>query len=623
MLIKKLLFFALSFMVWGWHLVHPSLISADQNFATQLISTYTVPSDPAQAPITEHKLLIINKTPTLFITQYAWKLSGNKELKDIQVFSNGKAISPNIIKTDDQTSIGITFPDQIVGEGKQREVVIRYHQPELVVRTGQVMQTYVPTLANPETFDSYQVKLKIPAHYESPVRINPQPTNVQTDNNTQTFTFSNVGKESVVALFGKTQVFSLGLKYHLENTSNNVGLIQIALPPDTPYQKLNYTQLDPQPKNLAIDDDGNWIATYQLAANHNQTVHIEGQVKVTLDPDLSIPRPPTQDSLISEQEFWETSDSKLKELAAQYQNPRDIYDYVVEALTYTKELPTEPTRLGARKVLDQPNQATCQEFTDLFVTLSRINRIPARRITGFAYAQHDQSRPVGLVEDILHAWPEYYDTTKNQWVAVDPTWGDTTGGVDYFTQFDLNHVVFAINGLSSSSPYPAGSYKFTNQNTKDVSVELTEDFPTITPNFSVTLKPKKIFGIEIPGWYEWQFSNQTGQAWYDIKVTQESDFQTLPALTQQEVVLPYQKITKNIVFFRKNWSFSSQPITLHTHHHDQTQTFQFNISSLPSFSEITNQEIILIGVGISSVLIALTTGSVLVFRRTPKRSVRR
>ena len=36
---------------------------------------------------------------------------------------------------------------------------------------------------------------------------------------------------------------------------------------------------------------------------------------------------------------------------------------------------------------------------------------------------------------------------------VDPTWENTSGGVDYFNKFDLNHFVLAKKGFSSTGPF--------------------------------------------------------------------------------------------------------------------------------------------------------------------------
>jgi transglutaminase-like putative cysteine protease len=54
----------------------------------------------------------------------------------------------------------------------------------------------------------------------------------------------------------------------------------------------------------------------------------------------------------------------------------------------------------------------CLEFTDLFIAIARAAGIPAREIDGFGYTQNAINRPISIDEDILHAWPEYYDTAK-------------------------------------------------------------------------------------------------------------------------------------------------------------------------------------------------------------------
>ena len=93
------------------------------------------------------------------------------------------------------------------------------------------------------------------------------------------------------------------------------------------------------------------------------------------------------------------------------------------------------------------------EFTDLFITIARSAGIPAREVNGFAYTENPDIQPLSLVNDVLHAWPEYYDSEKGVWIPVDPTWGSTTGGVDYFSKLDLRHFTFVVHGKDSTKPY--------------------------------------------------------------------------------------------------------------------------------------------------------------------------
>src|SRR6185369_8044788 len=106
------------------------------------------------------------------------------------------------------------------------------------------------------------------------------------------------------------------------------------------------------------------------------------------------------------------------------------------------------------------------------------------------------------IRDILHAWPEYYDKEKQTWVMVDPTWGSTTGGVDYFNVLDFDHFAFAIKGTDSDYPIPAGGYKYLDgKDSKDVRVGFAEALPssTIDAGISTSFPGVSIAGIPIAG----------------------------------------------------------------------------------------------------------------------------
>ena len=97
-------------------------------------------------------------------------------------------------------------------------------------------------------------------------------------------------------------------------------------------------------------------------------------------------------------------------------------------------------------------------------------------------------QPISLSSDILHAWPEYYDIKTESWIAVDPTW-ENTSGIDYLTSFDLNHIAFVIHGKNPEYPMPAGMYKI--ENSRDVLIK-----PVV--NQPVEKKEIVIEGIDFP-----------------------------------------------------------------------------------------------------------------------------
>jgi hypothetical protein len=141
------------------------------------------------------------------------------------------------------------------------------------------------------------------------------------------------------------------------------------------------------------------------------------------------------------------------------------------------------------------------EFTDLFIALARAAQIPAREVIGYSYSQNARLRPLSLASqgDLLHAWPAYWDENLG-WIQVDPTWGSTSGGLDYFNKLDFNHVTLAQRGISSTMPYPAGSYKQqADSNKKDVIVTFAENLPqiTTTPQLFLIVPDKVFSGVPV------------------------------------------------------------------------------------------------------------------------------
>lgn len=612
--------------------IHPSGIyqnkaQASENFQTDLTTTYRVEANGTTH--VKHDFKITNKTPTTFIKQYALT-TGYPEITNVVVNENGNPLKPNVVTTDTQTSIAFDFPSDVVGEGKNRQFSVSYSNTDLATVGGKVLEIHVPALRNPELYDSHRVILQTPIDFGESVRVSPNPIKIVNTGNLKETIFENVADQSISAYFGSEQYYNLTLRYNLQNPGSSAGLVQVALPPETSFQELFYHGIDPAPENIELDEDGNWIATFRVPANNTQPVFVTAVAKTTLEPNNRVPIVSPANKHTAQTNFWQLGGS---DLPAEYPNlntPEQIYDFVVEKLNYqTGALDDIPPRLGASEALKNPNLAVCQEFSDVFIALSRAKEIPARRLTGYAYSQNDQLRPVGLVADVLHAWPEYFDQTKNLWIPVDPTWEDTTGGIDYFSQFDLNHIVFAINGISSQTPYPAGSYKLENQDTRDIEVGFTGSFPSANPDFKVWTTPSKVFGMPLPGFYQLHVANQSGQAWYNVSVASTVDNPNIK-LKPIEIgtILPFT--VKKIPLVLNTTGFqitnnNSVIINFNQQNNDQ-KLYTSQLSGLtagPAILGAITEPKILVGLAVFSTLGILIAGSLLVFRRKKPRSVRR
>jgi len=598
-----------------------------ENFEINLHSTYTVTA--TGKTIVEQKFLIKNKNPELFVNKYGIVVSSTS-IDDVSVSHNGKTLNSSVSKQKGQTSIGVTFDEKVVGEGKTNELIIRYTDQDIALISGKILEVNIPKLSDHYQYKNYQLELRVPSIFATPSRISPDNFTLKQEADYNVITYDNLRDQSISAIFGNQQIFDLKLNYYLNNPTSQNALTQITLPPETPVQKVYYLNLDPMPKNIKEDQDGNFIATYEIPANNSFNVELFAQVMLTLRPDENIPFSPVLREQVAEQKFWEITNPELIKAAENLNSIKDIYDFTVEQLNYTKEPLTQNfERLGAVAALKEENKnnATCQEFTDLFIALSRQKNIATRRIVGIAYSNNEELRPSNLEADILHTWPEYYDQEKKAWVQIDPTWEDTTGGVDYFNHFDLNHIALAINGVSSTLPYPAGAYSGnSDEKNKKVYLDFSkEEFAQINPSLEINLFNKKFYGLNIPGSYNLEIFNKTGRVWYfsDIQITSEQTEIVLDQNSKIQKILPFSRIVLPITIYNKSGQFGQKSKIKVTSmlKEGQITSNEFEVSSKFQIAVTDHKKIICLGGGF--IILTLCTGSLFLLGRKLANSLRR
>lgn len=492
----------------------PAPASAAQNFTTDYHVTYNALENGLTRAVL--KVTLTNTTTQYYASSYQMQL-GFSEIKNLAASDPEGPLKPKITKTNDGHLLDLTFNKKAVGKGDKLTFTINFDTLEVAKKHGKIWEINVPGIANPEQFQTFIVDVKAPKSFGKPTYIKPYHGN---DN--LRFTKEQLGKSGIVIAFGDHQVYTFQLDYHLHNKNIFPIKSEIALPPTTNYQDVYLANMEPTPNNVRLDKDGNWIAQYNLLPAQKLDVVVRGDVAVRLKPkqyELSLE---DYADYTKGMQFWETNDPEIMRLAQELKTPEAIYKYVVETLKYDFMRVSEETdRLGAAAALRNPTKAVCREFTDLFIAITRAAGIPAREINGFAYTQNPRQRPISVTQDILHAWPEYYDKAKKTWVMVDPTWGSTTGGTDYFNTLDNDHVVFVIKGLNSNAPLPAGAYKLNAKSgPKDITigfggsiqhneseVSLTPEFPSVSfsgfpvkgniiaKNTGSSMVPEQIFSV--------------------------------------------------------------------------------------------------------------------------------
>ncbi|HYM65280.1 MAG TPA: transglutaminase-like domain-containing protein, partial [Candidatus Sulfotelmatobacter sp.] len=494
----------LSFLILLFLFIFSSLtVYADSNFSTDYNVTYSV-SQNSLTHVTINATLT-NLTEKYYATSYSVQI-GFRDIENISGFDSEGSLNPRVIKKDSGSQINIAFNKQVIGIGNKLNFSIAFDTSEVAQNFNNVWDINIPGISKENNFSSFNVVVDYPSFLGKPTYIKPNISDFNSSIGKISFTKDDLGTSGISLAFGNYQIYNFSLNYNLENKNLFPIFTEIALPPNTNYQEIEIDSLNPKPVNVRIDSDGNWLAQYNLGSSKKIVVTAKGKIKVYLNPKNSSLDPKLKSLYLHRNQFWESDNEKIVSIAKNLKTPFEIYQYVVGKLNYDfSRVETDSPRLGALKALENPTSAVCLEFTDLFIALARANGIPAREIDGFAYTNNSSERPLSFVKDILHAWPEYYDFDKNAWIMVDPTWGNTTGGIDYFNTLDFDHIAFVVKGLNSNYPVPAGGYKLeSDQNKKDVDIKIGSDFVNSTESLSTkALFPEEIIaGTQINGYIE-------------------------------------------------------------------------------------------------------------------------
>lgn len=482
------------FIIFLCFIVLPNKVNAQNEYFTDTDVEYVFSKDGAAD--VSYKIVIENKFATLAPKSYTITL--NKiDVGNVKAIKDNKYIPIKKLSDSDTTTLSVDLSNSDVGIGSKTVFTITFQTKSFTTHTGEVWEISLPRLSNKDDYRNYNVTFSIPDSFGEKAYVSPLPLNEFKSGDRQIFTFNkdSVAAGAVIAAFGDFQVFSFDLNYHLQNPLLQTAQTEIAIPPDTNYQKVFITSFNPKPENIYVDEDGNWIAKFSLNPRQKIDVRVMGNVQIFAKTINIINY---SDEYLKKNlqpaDYWEVDNSKITGIANTLKGPLSIYNYVVNSLSYDiSRVTPNVSRMGALKALSYPNNAICMEYTDLFIALSRASGIPAREINGYAYSENTDVQPLSLVADVLHSWPEYWDDNSKDWKMVDPTWGDTTGGLDFFNKNDLRHFVFVIHGTSSTKPYPPGSYKLGTNPQKDVFINFGNLPEARKDNIEISASTKNSF----------------------------------------------------------------------------------------------------------------------------------
>lgn len=472
-------------------ILFPQKILASSNFTTDSAVTYTV----AQSGSTkaEFTITLTSTTEKIYADSYRMTI-GLNDVTNLTASDQSGKIKTELQKNENNYDVTFYLNKKALGLGSKSTFKFAFDTKSIATKAGESWEISIPGISNPDEFQTFNTSVKVPESFGQASYIKPA-------SNSLNFTKEQLQGSGISIAYGKKRTYEYELTYHLKNPNLFPAITEIALPPDTNYQKISLISINPKPKKVTTDIDGNWIAEYSLDATQSLDVAVKGLAEIRLTPDTTSLTADQKHIYTRSTKYWPTDDEKIIKLAKELKSPREIYEYVAKRLKYdfTRVTKNKP-RLGGAQVLDNPASAVCLEFTDLFITLARAKGIPAREVNGFAYTQNSPERPLSLIADVLHAWPEYYDADKKSWIMVDPTWAQTTDGTDYFDVLDFDHFAFVIKGEKDSYPIPAGGYKsLENKKSQDIKIRpIDQNIPNQQgAEIKVDLKNKYIAGLPL------------------------------------------------------------------------------------------------------------------------------
>ncbi|MCX7955973.1 MAG: transglutaminase-like domain-containing protein [Patescibacteria group bacterium] len=478
---------------------------------------------------------ITNLRSDLYVSKFSISFPESFNINDFKSFDDYGEINSKITLVDNYKKVEMIFSNPNIGKNLVNNLYLKFNQKNLFKINGKIWEVILPVIET-KNDDFYKIKVILPENNDKKISIaKPKPNYIYQNE----IIWENPKTKTIYAVFGESQIYKTELVYNLKNSEVFPIFKEIAFPPDTLYQKIYFQSINLFPNEIYQDNDGNYLGKYFLKPFESKKIIFKGYIEIFAKPREEIIEKIREDFkfqkkyLLKNQPYWSIKNfERIKNL----KTISDIYYFVVNNLEYNYDkLKSENKRIGAEKILEIPSYAVCLEFTDLFIALSREKGFYSRQLNGYGFSFDPKLQPISLNNDVLHAWPEYYNESLGLWIPIDPTW-EKTSGIDYFSSFDLNHIVFSIHGKSSDYPLPAGMYKINDS--KDI---------IINPYFDNIKEIKKII-VKNFNFYK-KTNNEKYNYQISFKIKNEGNVYLFK--------IPIEIKNKNLNFERKNFFINS------------------------------------------------------------------
>ena len=380
----------------------------------------------------------------------------------------GNNLNYTLEENEPGDGIYVTIPNEKATTASAAyKVFFSYNTHDYVVRAGNfvnIIGTSLPRDTVFEKIDEQSGTLTV-FNYELAILVDENiaplakafPTFTKGESNGKTsYLFSQTDRigNSPYLEFGTSVIYRFELEYQTPKTDNfipesysklfsalSANIYEISLPREfsETNQKVFFERVNPLPKSLHKDIEGNILALFEVPANKESKINVEGYIVVEQDEwsevqeyfDISftnyledIKETKYLNRYLVPTKYWESNNDTIKKealsLMEERENLLDIikanYSFINEVLEYdTVKATSENERIGAVEAL-QGGPSVCMEYADLMIALLRAQGIPSRAAIGYANLTSITSER----DQVRHQWVQIWIPDYG-WLSVDPS----------------------------------------------------------------------------------------------------------------------------------------------------------------------------------------------------------
>src|SRR5690606_25707322 len=120
-------------------------------------------------------ITLTNKTSDYYASSDTIKL-GFESLTNVSASDPDGAIHPKITRTEEGNTLELSFNKKVVGKGKALVFTINFDTADIARRQGEIWEINIPGIADPSSFEHFNVEVRVPESFGEPTYIKPSQT---------------------------------------------------------------------------------------------------------------------------------------------------------------------------------------------------------------------------------------------------------------------------------------------------------------------------------------------------------------------------------------------------------------------------------------------------------------